>query len=106
LPTDRRDPHAHGEARAAHGCESTCRMARPSVWSARLSVSHRSAADSLCTVVISVAGSGGGFRNEASTTLLYTWRHLRSSPSARGRLECDRFTSDLQYSHPLIRLQP
>src|ERR1035438_4277518 len=41
LPTDRRHPHAHGEARSAHGCENTCGMAPPSVWLARLSVSHR-----------------------------------------------------------------
>jgi hypothetical protein len=51
LPTDRRDPHGHGEVRSAHGCENTCGMAPPSVWLARLSVSHRRAADSRCTVV-------------------------------------------------------
>ncbi len=59
-PTDRRDPHAHGEARLAHGCENTCGMAPPSVWLARLSVSHRRAADSRCTVVNPLPGAAVG----------------------------------------------
>src|SRR6202021_3991936 len=43
-PTDRRDPRAHGRVRLTHGCKNRCGMAPPSVWLARLSVSHRSAA--------------------------------------------------------------
>ncbi len=53
-PTDRRDQHAHGEARLAHGCKNRCGMATPSEWLARLSVSHRSAADSRCIVDMSI----------------------------------------------------
>jgi hypothetical protein len=60
LPTDRRDPHGHGEAHSAHGCENTCGMAPPSVWLARLSVSHRRAADSRCTVVNPLPGAADG----------------------------------------------
>jgi hypothetical protein len=35
LPTDRRDPHGHGEARSTNGCENTRGTAPPSVWLAR-----------------------------------------------------------------------
>jgi hypothetical protein len=67
LPTDRRDPHGRGEARSAHGCENTHGMAPPSVWSARLSVSHRRAADSRCTVVNPVPGAAVGTETGQAT---------------------------------------
>ena len=51
LPTDRRDPRAHGEARLAHGCKNIFDRAPPSVWLAAfqyLTVIH---SDSRCAFV-------------------------------------------------------
>ena len=36
LPTDRRDPRGHEEARSTHGCKNKCGMAAPLRWLARL----------------------------------------------------------------------